>query len=547
LSRGRATDSVCQNAAVADDVVGYRSPYDHQDFYWIEGLTAKAEALSAARAHVDELIESRREVANAVLETASGPWAGDFRTKERGVLSAMANAWRVLGDCAGRCRTVNDWQRYSPGSYHPGSIASIEAAFATRTDLVVPPENDVEVDLDVLTSYITVAQGQHENDLAHLFDEVGFGGIRGRKGRLVQLDVPSEVVDGTLEDFTEYDLAEELPFLSRNGVDLVTLSHDEGPVDAITLSNDVLTYASDKRTELMNAGNGDGVGGNGGPGGLSGDMGIPTLSTPSEPPSPPPAELPEIPAEEALGVIVGSFSLIDRPDTDDPATLGRLTRQELALAAENDQLPPRVQAAALRVAEDPGLFAAVAVVHQPLVADPDLRLEYVTVDDITIFVDSVEALAVLQENVDAVDLPGAGGLADGIVSPDELQVAVNDPNLAPEVRDAARFLVDNPVITQRLAHYDVLLPSDGAPVDPESLLLQPIVDPATGEPVVDPETGHLQFEVAPFSIENLERMAADHGELLGTVEEPEPEPPSGTPGSTPRMASVRRLDPAVTV
>jgi hypothetical protein len=328
---------------------------------------------------------------------------------------------------------------------------------------------------------------------------------------------------------TPGELSTALPFLSHE------------PEALITLSSDVLTFASDRKAELERAGEGDGDGG----GGRSGDGGVGwpgSGAAPTTPPAsdlqPPVGELPELPALQALAVVAGGFARIDRPVAGEAASPGRLTRAELAAAADDTALPADVRAAAALLAADPELFAAVAVVHQPLVADPDGRLHHVTVDDITTFLGGVDAVAALQSHITAVDLPGPDGVADGIVTPDELRAAASDPLLDAEARDAAAFLLDNPVVTQRLAHYDALFPSDGAPIDPDSLLLPPIVDPATGEPVVDPDTGQPQFEVASFSTVNLARMAADHRELLGTGEGSEAPPAGASLTSTPEVTSL---------
>ena len=509
----------------------------------IWGLSAKSASLAGAQSTVDGMIETRRGLADAVLQTAFGPWAVDFREKEQRLLSEMANAWFYLGYCADACAKVPD------PSYYGGSPTSIGTAIASRTELAEPGgDGTVAADLAALSAYLTEAQAQHDTSLAGVFDAVDIEGIWGEKAvwPLYEPAIPRVTTSGVWSplppvpqrtSLTPAELAAELPFLSHEGADL------------IALSSDVLTFANDRKTELENAAAGDGDGGGGdGDGGWSGGGVVPPVTgpgVPSPPPSsevpPPPAgELPELSAEAALAVVAGNFALLDRPVAGEAPSPGGLTRLELAAAADDTGLPADVRAAAALLATDSELFAAVAVVHQPFVADPDGQLQHVTVDDITTFLDGVDAVAALQAHIAAVDLPGPDGVVDGIVTPDELRAAAADPLLDAEEREAAAFLLDNPVVTQRLAHYDSLFPDGGGPIDPESLLLPPIVDPTTGDPMVDPDTGLLQFEVASFSTVDLERMAADHRELLGTSDEAEPPPNNATTISTAETTTVQR-------
>ena len=519
----------------------FRDSYEFK----IWGLSAKSGALAGAQTTVNGMIESRRQLANAVLETAFGPWAHDFREKEQRLLSAMANAWFYLGYCADACA------RFPAASYYGGSPTSIGTAIASRTELAEPGgDGTVAADLGALSAYITEAQGQHDTGLAGVYVEVDIEGLWGNKTyySLFQPSFPSLLPPPTTAGptlgptgppfvppptvLTPGELSAALPFLSHE------------PTGLITLSSDVLAFANDRKAALERAGDGDGdTGGGGRPGdggvGWPGSDVAPTVPTapPASEVQPPAGDLPELQALQALTVVAGGFATIDRPVAGEAPSPGRLTRLELAAAAADTTLPADVRAAAALLAADPELFAAVAVVHQPLVADPDGRLQHVTVDDIATFLGGVDAVAALQAHIAAVDLPGPDGVADGIVSPDELRAAASDPLLDAEARDAAAFLLDNPVVTQRLAHYGALFPGDGAPVDPDSLLLPPIVDPATGDPVLDPDTGHPQFEVASFSTVDLARMAADQRELLGTNEESAP-PAAGAsltsmPGVTP--------------
>ncbi len=493
--------------------------------YTINGLSAKGGSLSSAQTTVDGLIHARRERANAVLQSASGPWAVDFREKEERVLSAMANAWFFLGYCSSACGT------FPEPSYYGGSPTSIGNAIASKSQLAEPrgdgSDGTVAVELEALGSYITEAQGQHDANLAHLFDHVDMEGITGQKYPFPagSPDWAPLLTEPLATPLTRGELEGQLTFLR----------HD--PVDVTALSTDVLEFANDRKTDLTNAGNGDGSGnGDGGDGdGRDGgpDDVVPPVTDPPPTTEPPPAEPEPLPVLEALTLVAGRFTALDRPGTEGTPADGRLTRAELAAAAQDTTLPPPLRAAAAQLAANPELFAAVAVVNQPLVADPDGVLQFVTVDDVTTFLGSADAVAALDTHVDAVDRPGPDGQSpDGVITPDELQAAAGDPQLDPEAREAAAFLLDHPVVTQRLAHYDVLFPGDGGPIDPESLLLPPVLDPETGQPVVDPTTGLMQFEVAAFSSDNLERLAADHGELLGTGD--------GAAGPTPDGRVLRR-------
>ena len=505
--------------------------------YVIQGLGPKGGALTAAQAAVDGLIHSRRERANAVLQSAAGPWAVAFREKEGRVLSALANAWFFLGYCADACRA------FPEPSYYGGSPTSIGTAVASKSELVQPlgdgSAGTVQVQLDALSSYITEAQGQHETSLAHLFDHVNHDGLSGQRSFRITVRnspyVPPSTVPLNVENLTPGEVAGQVPFLR----------HD--PIDLIGMSNEVLQYAADRKTKFVNAGNrrnNRGGGGHGGHGGHDAG-GAPPTTGPSPTTEPPPTE-PALPVLEALTLVAGSFALLDRPGTDGTPADGQLTRAELAAAAQNTALPPQIRAAAAQIAADPELFAAVAVVNQPLVADVTGQLQFVTADDVTTFLHSVDAVTALHQHVAAVDLPGpAGQPPDGVISPEELRAAADNPQLDPEAREAAQFLLHHPIVTQRLAHYDALLPS-GGPIDPESLVLPPVLDPATGQPVVDPATGRMKFEVAGFKSENLERLAADYGELLGTGDDTAV-PNTQAHRRRPDMTLAKSAEPAVAV
>lgn len=454
----------------------------------IRGLGAKAEALAAAQTAAEGLIQARREKANAALVTAYGPWAAEFKTRERNLLLALGSRWFFLGYLADACR------KWPAPSYYGGSGTTIGAAVESKAALVEPGGSGPDragVNTTALSGHIELAQAHHDQQLAHMLDDADFEGLTGDQRPI--LHNPDGSDTGLYTELTTplsaSELAGHLTFLSFE------------PDNVMGLSSDVLTFANEhlaafNRTTGRPPRHTAGTDRNGPP---SGDR---------DQPPPPPTEIPDIPIEEALPALAANLAVFDRPGIDGSPPDGRLSLDELKAAAADESLPPDLRVLAATVAANEALFAEIAALNQREDTPPTIGA-----GDIQTFLGTLPALEVFATQFGTFDQPSP----DGVVSLDELKAAAVDSSISPQAREAARFLVDHPEALERLATYGEPpirphLPGELPPPTPKPLL------PGEPPPRTSPDT-------TSFTADNARDMIDDYRQLLGLPPLP-PAPPT---------------------
>jgi hypothetical protein len=151
--------------------------------------------------------------------------------------------------------------------------------------------------------------------------------------------------------------------------------------------------------------------------------------------------------EAVLALVRAGFARLGRASGDDAD--GVVSRDDLEAAAGDGSLPAWLRRAARWLAGNPVLLADLAAIDRPVaVADPRADHRF-TVADVDAFLATNEALRVLVRERAALDTAAHGGDPDGHVSVADLEAMAEAPRR--DWRDAARFLLDHPIITQRLA------------------------------------------------------------------------------------------------
>ncbi len=493
----------------------------------VRGLHAKAGVLEQAQRDLEPLIASRRQLADAALLTAYGPWAPEFRTREKRLLDEMVNAYFSLSYSESCCAC---WPEPSQWG---GSGTSVGNAATNMSMLSQPAGSGPEaagVNTTTLASYVEEAQRQHDEVIIHTLKQLNLDGISGVEWPYVLVANPPpdpnvtvnaspistpdpslfpygatrRLAMGPMPMMPEGELNALLPFLRRPAINF------------IGMSSDVLTFAKE-HLEAFNRPSSE-------PSPTS-DPG-PASAVPSggndrtDPPArrrrhlSPADELPEIPIAQALPLLVANIGRFDQPGSDGLPPDGRLTLEELKAAASDTSLPPDLRAIGALFAANEGLFAEIALLNGWTGMPPSI-----TADDITTFLETAQILEVVLGQYGSFDPNG-----DGEVSLEEVVAGTADPRLTPEARQAAQYLERHPSVLARLSTY--------------------------GEPAATADPSAERPDTTSFTRENLEPMVKDYRQLLGLPPLPTslptlpPSPPEAIPFDQPPPIDSFQVQPA---
>ncbi|MFV0308990.1 MAG: hypothetical protein ACK5OX_14735 [Desertimonas sp.] len=128
---------------------------------------------------------------------------------------------------------------------------------------------------------------------------------------------------------------------------------------------------------------------------------------------------------------------------------------DLEAVAADASAPAHLRAAARYLLDNRLLLSQVSIVDTPLSYEVvNIGEHKITADGIRLFLDYNAALRTIALGFDAFDRAGDDdGDLDGVVSPAGLAALADDPEATAAQREAAQFLVDNPLLTQRLGRY----------------------------------------------------------------------------------------------
>lgn len=410
------------------------------------GLSALAGRLAAAATRCGELVAARRAAAVRALAAFRGPHARHFATEVDVVLGRLATLESRLW-AAGRAASA--WPAPGPGD--PGALgralaAGIGAHPAADLASAVP---------DDLRHYVAVARA----------DDPTTAALAACAG-----------VDGLIAFATEAGARRLVPAASV--VHLPVLGGDAAALRAT--SEPLAAWLA-----LV----ADAFAGAGSPGLL--------------------AQLAEHP--EAAGLLAGSVDGLVGPDAAlgllalgferlDVATGGRpdgvVSVDDLEAAVDDDSLPPWLRAAAGWLLANPVLRAQLSVIDRPVAVGDPRRDRTFTRDDLHAFLRADDALRTLALHRDLLDVAAGDGPPDGHVGVDDLEAAAAGGR--PEVAAAARYLLDHPLLTQRLAYHHLATERRADPV---------------ATPIelgwLDPSTGERRLRASGFDLDGLLALAVD--------------------------------------
>ena len=158
--------------------------------------------------------------------------------------------------------------------------------------------------------------------------------------------------------------------------------------------------------------------------------------------------------EAALALILANIDRVD--NAAEGGTLdGNVSLSDLQATADDLTMPPYLRAAARYLIENRLLLSMVSIVDQPVPYEIEPDDVALNAGRISMFLEFNHSLNRMALDFDEFDAAGQDpGDADGYVSEDDLRHVADDASLPQSTRDAAAFLLANPMLTQRLMLYE---------------------------------------------------------------------------------------------
>jgi hypothetical protein len=414
---------------VAEKYVGGRH-------YRVYGLEARAEAIRGANRRLAEAIGARVDAATAALAEWRGPHADTFAERVNGVLSKMVSLQLAGNSAASRCssfpdepfvnRVEVDWAymgaRVSATSAPAGTVSADPAALHAYASGVVDQAGVFSaLAAEVTTAGVTADVAvQRPLTAAERRDWADRG--------IPRFEIETATVWGA---YNPVDVTEVFGLADLNGdaAELATLSEELSVwVTAVALA---FEHSDRGLLDLL--------------------LEHPELAGFLDR-----AALTEgrMTGEAALMIVLANIGLLDTAGGHGGRD-GVVGLPDLEAIANDPTAAEHLRAAAEYLLANRLLLSQASIVDSPVayeVRPDDARL---TADGISLFLEynaAVRSVGLGFDRLDTAAHPEQD--PDGYVSPNDLRAAAENPDLPPELRDAAAFLLDHGALAQRLAFYE---------------------------------------------------------------------------------------------